>query len=184
MSRLDNVVKLLDEALEGYNHDENDKKSEISTKVASELENFDAALLDDLNMPRASAALFGVIKSAEVEFKRLKKEQNEIEKGKDITLTPLDLNGLKSAKDALLQMDEVFGLLYTVPAAKMEDGTVIEEASEDDEIPEEVLDLVKSRTAAKEVKDWELADSLRSRITELGFAVKDVKGGDPLVTRL
>ena len=95
-----------------------------------------------------------------------------------------DLQGLQAARDALLQMDQIFGLLYTVPAAKNEDGTIIEEDSADDEIPADVLDLVKSRSAAKEAKDWELADSLRSRITELGFAVKDVKGGEPIISRL
>lgn len=47
------------------------------------------------------------------------------------------------------------------------------------------MDLVSQRAAAKEAKDWELADSLRRRITELGFAVKDVKGGgEPLVSRV
>jgi hypothetical protein len=35
--------------------------------------------------------------------------------------------------------------------------------------------------AAKDnAKKRELADSLQARITELGFAVKDVKGGEPI----
>jgi cysteinyl-tRNA synthetase len=46
------------------------------------------------------------------------------------------------------------------------------------------MELVDQRSSAKDAKDWELADSLRARITELGFAVKDVKGGDPIVSRL
>ena len=51
-------------------------------------------------------------------------------------------------------------------------------------VPTEVMELVSQRTAAKEAKDWELADSLRARITELGFAIKDVKGGEPIVSRV
>ena len=186
LSRLDNVMPLLEDALKDYNEEESSESSEsdIATKVQAALQNFETALLDDINMPRASASLFAVIKSAEAEFKRLKKAQNDIEKGEDVALIPLDLQGLKAAKDALLQMDQVFGLLYTVPPAKAEDGSVVEEESDDGDIPEEVLELVQSRTAAKDAKDWELADSLRSRITELGFAVKDVKGGDPLISRL
>ena len=160
-------------------------ESPIEAKVATDIENFEAALLDDINMPRASASLFGVIKSAESEFKRVKKEENDIKKGKDVTSNPLDLDGLKATRDALLQMDQVFGLLYTVPPAKTEDGTIIkDEEADGGDIPEEVMELVQSRSAAKEAKDWDLADSLRGRITELGYAVKDVKGGEPLVSRL
>ena len=46
------------------------------------------------------------------------------------------------------------------------------------------MELVVQRTAAKDAKDWEMADSLRAMITELGFAVKDVKGGDTIVSKV
>ncbi|OEU18426.1 cysteinyl-tRNA synthetase [Fragilariopsis cylindrus CCMP1102] len=52
------------------------------------------------------------------------------------------------------------------------------------EVMDKVMDLVAKRTDAKEAKDWDLADSLRTRIVELGFVVKDVKGGDPIVTKI
>ena len=185
LSRLDDIMVLLNDTLEKQEGDDiKSEDSAIASKVESELKNFETALADDINMPRASASLFAVIKAAEAEFKRLKKEQNDIKKGRDVTMTPLDMKGLEAARDTLLQMDKVFGLLYTVPQAKNEDGTLIEEEPKDDTIPDDVLQLVESRTAAKEAKDWELADSLRSRITELGFAVKDVKGGDPIISRL
>ena len=117
-------------------------------------------------MPRASAALFSLVKAAEHEFKAAKK-----------TGRALDVKGLQAILDALQKMDQVFGIFYTLEGDK-EVGT----EDEDAEVPAEVLELVGQRTAAKEAKDWELADSLRKRITELGFAVKDVKGGDPIVT--
>jgi cysteinyl-tRNA synthetase len=42
---------------------------------------------------------------------------------------------------------------------------------------------VGQRTAAKDdAKDWKLADSLQARNTELGFAVKDFKGGEPIIS--
>jgi cysteinyl-tRNA synthetase len=74
------------------------------------------------------------------------------------------------------QMDRVFGIFYTVPTGEKE------EKSDAMQVPDEVMELVGQRTAAKNAKDWELADSLRARITELGFAVKDVKGGEPIVS--
>ena len=176
LSRLDAIMAQLNKMLSKQDDDKiaSGDDSVMVSNVSKELQNFETALVDDINMPRASASLFSVIKVAEGEFKRLKKEEGS---------SP-DLQGLQAARDALLQMDQIFGLLYTVPAAKNEDGTIIEEDSADDEIPANVLDLVKSRSAAKEAKDWELADSLRSRITELGFAVKDVKGGEPIISRL
>mmetsp|Transcript_20128 Transcript_20128/g.24813 ORF Transcript_20128/g.24813 Transcript_20128/m.24813 type:complete len:607 (+) Transcript_20128:163-1983(+) len=191
LSRVDGVMKLLNDLFEKEETTEDKKYTEgdsaIIAKVEKELSNFDAALADDINMPRASASLFGVIKAAEAEFKRLKKEDNIAKKDKDVVITPLDIVGLKAAKDAILQMDQIFGLLYEVPLAKNEDGSVIQDESlGDDEgvIPDDVMKLVKSRSDAKEAKDWDLADSLRGRITELGFAVKDIKGGDPIVSRL
>ena len=44
--------------------------------------------------------------------------------------------------------------------------------------------MVARRSAAKEAKEWGLADELRAAIAEKGFAVKDVKGGEPVVTPL
>jgi cysteinyl-tRNA synthetase len=78
------------------------------------------------------------------------------------------------------EMDRVFGIFYQLPSHYHGDSDV----EEDGGVPSQVLNLVSQRNAAKEAKDWELADSLRARITELGFAVKDVKGGQPVVTRI
>jgi cysteinyl-tRNA synthetase len=131
-------------------------------------------LLDDLSMPRAAAALFSIIKGVEMEFKAQSKDSNY----------NLDQYGLKTAQDALLRMDKVFGIFYEVPLTNDEQTAMQANANNSNEIPGDVLDLVSQRTKAKEAKDWELADLLRARITELGYAVKDVKGGDPTISKL
>ena len=80
-------------------------------------------------------------------------------------------------------MDQVFGIFYDVPAERGDsDGGV---NANDDVllVPGDVMSLVAQRSAAKDAKDWELADTLRSKIAALGFVVKDVKGGDPVVSR-
>lgn len=163
-------------AAEASDVSEND--SEMTKRVAAELANFRAALADDLSMPRAAAALFGVVKLAETEFKRVKK----LESDDDDDGPPLDVVGVRAAADAVDEMDRVFGIFYEVPTA---------EGANDDEsgdsganVPAEVMELVEQRAVAKSDKDWELADSLRNRISELGFVVKDVKGGAPEVTRI
>ncbi len=185
LKRMDNVMKQLDDALEGF-EDNGSNTSDMAAKVEKELTNFETALSDDLSMPRAAASLFGVVKVAETEFKRLKKEEKDAKKNGG-EITPLDLNGLNLVRNAIQQMDNVFGVFYTVPKELNDDGT--EKESEDDKgeeasIPEDVMKLVNERTAAKDSKDWDSADSLRKQIAELGYAVKDVKGGDPIVTRI
>lgn len=163
VKRIDKVMNQINEVLEGKDVLNGVNSALVDNVVPKAMSNFETALLDDLSMPRAAASLFTIIKAAEKELK-----QGE----------GADLAGLTSARDAILQMDNIFGIFYTVPSS--------EEQSEEGnhEIPDEVSELVAQRTVAKEAKNWELADSLRARITELGFAVKDVKGGEPEVSRI
>ena len=72
-----------------------------------------------------------------------------------------------------------------VPKVKGEESDDGDSASEDDaSVPEYVMELVVQRTAAKDAKDWEMADSLQAMITGLGFAAKNVKGGDTIVSKV
>eukprot|EP00560_Eucampia_antarctica_P008238 CAMPEP_0197824618 /NCGR_PEP_ID=MMETSP1437-20131217/1837_1 /TAXON_ID=49252 ORGANISM="Eucampia antarctica, Strain CCMP1452" /NCGR_SAMPLE_ID=MMETSP1437 /ASSEMBLY_ACC=CAM_ASM_001096 /LENGTH=621 /DNA_ID=CAMNT_0043424311 /DNA_START=90 /DNA_END=1955 /DNA_ORIENTATION=+ len=180
LKRIDSVLKNIDSALDGNATIEPNDKSNIVTTVQVQLTNFEVALRDDLAMPRASASLFAIIKAAESEFKRIKKA----EKDEDESIIPLDLAGLKAVKDAMLKMDLVFGIFYDVPNPKEFDTNSADGECDEENltIPDDILELVKSRTAAKDANDWTLADELRNRITELGFSIKDVKGGDPIIS--
>ena len=73
--------------------------------------------------------------------------------------------------------DKIFGIFYDVPLTE-------EELEKESNNMDKVMHLVTQRTEAKELKDWELADSLRAQIRELGFTVKDIKGGDPIVAKI
>ena len=119
-------------------------------------------------MPRAAASFFNLVKEAEIILK-------EVNQG-----TTFDKVGLQAIQVGLDRMDQVFGIFYQVPLSEQEAAAV-----ESNVIPAEVLTLVDQRIAAKEAQDWDLADALRKRITELGFNVKDIKGGgEPIVSRL
>jgi len=191
LKRLDRIQVMIDDALKSSssssssddNNKNEDSSSAIVATVEKELANFEVAIADDLSMPRASACLFSIVKAAEKEFKRVAK----LNKDETLEETPsLDVVGLARVQEALKQMDQVFGIYYEVPQIKGEEGV---DGTDDDDVnggavPEDVMDLVIQRTAAKDAKDWELADSLRAKITELGFAVKDVKGGDPIVSKV
>ena len=178
LKRIDRLRVQIDHAL-ATNAGGEAVDSEITREVAKYLENFDQALADDLSMPRAAASLFGVVKAAESEFKRIMKastDENAID-----SLKPLDVAGIRAVRGALDLMDQVFGIFYEVPVTSDIDTNKIDD---DTSVPEEVMQLVDQRAAAKEAKDWELADSLRNRITKLGFVVKDVKGNVPIVSRI
>jgi len=184
LKRIDRVMQQIADAISSSNDDEHAQSpslSPLSDAASKSLKNFELALLDDLSMPRASASLFSLVKAAEQEFKRVKK--------KDETAATLDVKGLKQVQNALIQMDRVFGINYEVPLTKEEEEELAASGSSSGggaapEISDEVMALVVQRTDAKEAKDWGLADSLRAQITELGFAVKDVKGGNPIVTKI
>jgi cysteinyl-tRNA synthetase len=182
LKRIDAVKECIEQALkekDGSDASSCKQQSNLANEVVPKaLENFDAALLDDLSMPRAAAALFALVKEAENEFKRVAKQKDG-----DDGAAPLDLEGLEAVSKAMDQMDKVFGIFYEVPMTREEVEAVSDE-QDDSLIPTQVLELVVQRTEAKEAKDWDLADSLRSRITELGFKVKDVKGGNPIVSRV
>lgn len=45
------------------------------------------------------------------------------------------------------------------------------------DLPEEIKELIEQRKNARENKEWELSDTLRDRIIELGYLVKDTKNG-------
>ena len=187
LKRLDRVTVMIREALserqgiEGSDKEGSD--SEIVQIVEKELANFEAAIADDLSMPRASACLFSIVKAAEMEFKRVAKADKN---GEGCVAPPLDLVGLARVQNALDRMDQVFGIYYAVPNVNGEESSeeYASRSGSDESIPHEVMELVVQRTAAKDAKNWELADSLRAKITELGFAVKDVKGGDPIVSKV
>jgi cysteinyl-tRNA synthetase len=174
IARMDKIKNQLEECtrVNGASGTEETMDSELHAVARTALENFEVAICDDLSMPRASAALFSLVKAAEGELKRVNKVSDDE--------VSLDYTGLRRILDAMKQMDQVFGIFYRVPVSE-EEETAQEEALV---IPDDVVELVERRTAAKEAKDWELADALRSQVTELGYAVKDVKGEDPIVTQL
>jgi cysteinyl-tRNA synthetase len=163
--------------------------------VPAALRSFETAIADDLSMPRAAAALFALVKAAEQELKRCSDasagSSSDIDEDhsshQQSSAASYDLVGLRAVLDAIRRMDAVFGIFDNASLASQDSesgsSTVVEE--KEALPPAAVLELVDQRAAAKTAKDWALADSLRQRITDLGWSVKDVKGGgEPIVTRL
>ena len=75
---------------------------------------------------------------------------------------------LKSAMDKIVELTDVLGIELIV---------------EEEEIPEEIMDLVNKRAEAKKAKDFALADSIRDELKAKGYSVKDTPNG-PQVEKL
>ena len=93
------------------------------------------SISDDLNMPRAIAVVWKILKD------------------KDLG------NGEKLA--LILEFDVVLALSLDV------------EETKENNFPEEVKELAEKRFQAKADKDWAMCDTLRDKIKDLGYVVKD-----------
>ena len=146
---------------------------------------------DDLNTPRASAALFKLVSVGEQMIKFPSSSRTE----QDYLL--------KSWMQTLTNMDQVLGVLYEVPKhylLKKEDSSakIIEgngeniitlsgcgcSGSEHDHQDhaansryQQAWQLAEKRREMKANKQFQEADRLRDEIASLGYGVKDVKGG-------
>ena len=119
-----------------------------STPFAAEaLEGFTAAVNDDLNIPRAFASLYDLVRMSNAAL------------AKD--LTPA---GAAAILAAMKRMDEVLGVIFFGKAEKAE-------------VPAEIVALLEERAAARAAKNWSESDRLRDEITALGWAVKDSREG-------
>ena len=109
---------------------------------------FEAALFDDLNAPRAMAALFTFITAANAELDR---------RGDDAA-------GLAAARGAFERMN---GVLDLIP-----DRTV-----EDPELVKWVEERLAARRAARAGRDFAEADRIRGELTGRGIAIEDTPDG-------
>ena len=115
--------------------------------AAEALEGFTAAVNDDLNIPRALASLYDLVRMSNA---ALAKE-----------LAPA---GAAAVLAAMKRMDEVLGVIFFGKAEKVD-------------VPSEVSALLEERATARAAKNWTESDRLRDAIASLGWAVKDSREG-------
>lgn len=66
----------------------------------------------------------------------------------------------------ILKIDNILGIGFALESKKIQDKP--------ENIPNEVIKLAEQRKTARLNKDFDTADSLRSKINELGFGIKDI----------
>lgn len=149
LQRLNDFIQRMKEVEKETQVENSDKQSEeqLNQVLAKALNDFSAALADDLNISAALAAIF--------EFVR---ESNGLrDQGK------ISSKQAGNILDLMRHFDTVLDVL------SFED---VEET-----IPEEVKKAFEQRLQARKDKNWSLSDSLRDFITEKGYAIEDTPKG-------
>ena len=118
------------------------------------LDDFAAAVNDDLNLPGAFAALFDLVRRTNAALAKL----------------PGETFSASKVLAVFKRMDEVLGVIFFGNETPAEP------------VPAEVADLLNRRAQARTAKDWAESDRLRDEISRLGWQVKDSKEGQT-VTR-
>ena len=146
--------------------------------------NFEKAMSDDLNTPRATAELFALINYSEKLYTSPTTSTTSTTTAPPSSPTATQCHLLLST---IQKMDRVFGLFYSVPvdyfsniplATSTGTGT-----GTDLTIPNDVITLAEERIVAKANKQYKESDVLRDRISELGYIIKDKKDGYDLVRK-
>jgi len=114
------------------------------------LAEFTEAVNDDLNLPRAFAAVFDLVRQTNGAVATMTKEVSSAVLG------------------VFKRMDEVLGVIF------------FENEKKQEEIPAEVKQLLNARAEARKSKNWAESDRLRDEIAALGWTVKDSRDGQSL----
>lgn len=110
-------------------------------------EKFIEAMDDDLNTADAVSAIFELVRELNIVSSNKESSKKQLEQGRDL----------------FDELTDVLGILYN--------------KKEKNEIPQEILDLVEERKAARKAKDFAKADEIRDKITQLGYSVKETRQG-------
>ena len=111
------------------------------------LEEFSGAVNDDLNLPRAFAALFDLVRRAN---------------GAADGMSPA---AARAALGAFRRMDEVLGVVFFGNEKRAEG------------VPADIQSMLDARAEARKAKNWAESDRLRDAIAAAGWQVKDSKEG-------
>lgn len=126
---------------------------ELLEAIEKASRDFLCAMDDDFNTADAITAIFQLVRSANTAC------QNP----------SVSSDALLSAADKIIELGDVLGI------------DILGEDEHDNRIPDEVTRLVKKRNAAKQERNFALADQLRDQVNALGYQIKDTPSGPQVV---
>ena len=126
------------------------------------LDDFTAAVNDDLNLPKAFAALFELVRQTNAVLAIRGTGNGERGAGNE---------ELASLLSVFKRMDEVLGVIF------------FENEKKAVEVPAAVQALLDQRAVARQAKNWAESDRLRDEIAAAGWLVKDSKEGQSVLPK-
>ncbi|KPJ57052.1 hypothetical protein AMJ49_02755 [Parcubacteria bacterium DG_74_2] len=130
------------------------KKGNVRALISKTQKEFEKAMDDDFNTPKALASIFTLVTKGNKFV-----DKNEI--------TPTDARDILKL---LKKIDKVFNFIFLKKAKK-------------ERVPKDILKLVTEREKCRLKKNWEKADEIRQKIKKMGYWVKDTPKG-PKIKKL
>jgi len=136
----------------------NQKSKIIKNLLLKTEKEFDEAMEDDFNTPKAIAVIFDLVNKGNV----LISHNN---------LTPV---GARNILEFLKKIDKIFNFIFwgkiktCLPAGR-------------EKIPTEILNLIKEREEYRKKGDFRKADEIRRKIEGLGYHIEDTKEGPKII---
>jgi cysteinyl-tRNA synthetase len=131
----------------------------MAARIADAAAEFDAGLSEDLNTARALAAIFELVREANIAMDKGEFAQSDV----------------PAAQKFLRDFDQVFAVLENNDAQKLQAlGYVSKTAGADDA---EIEKLVAERQAARQSRDFAASDRIRKTLADRGIILEDSKDG-------
>lgn len=127
------------------------KKSPVEKNIEKTKKDFEKAMDDDLNTPKAISHLFEFMKNV----------------NKLLSDNKISKDNSKEIIEFIKSVDTVLGL----DLGKAKEWSLIDKA------PEDVKELILERENAREKKDYKSADSIRDKLKKMGYVIEDSKLG-------
>ena len=135
------------------------KQDGMAARIAKAAQEFDAGLSDDLNTARALAAVFDLVREANIAMDKGEFRQDDV----------------AALQEFLATFDKVFAVLEDNDAAKL---SALGYGSAEGGLSDAEIDsLVAERNAAKKKRDFAAADRIRKELADRGIIIEDTKDG-------
>jgi cysteinyl-tRNA synthetase len=135
------------------------KQEGMAARIAKAGTEFDAGLSEDLNTARALAAVFDLVREANIAIDRGQFRQGDV----------------PSVQEFLATFDKVFAVLEDIDGERLR---ALGYGSGDSGPRDAEIDqLVAERNAAKKKRDFATADRIRKELADRGILIEDTKDG-------
>ncbi len=165
LKRLYLSLKNWNDKLTQYGECSKDIDEHIKAQLDSIEKAFDTAMADDFNTALALASLH--------EYTRL---TNKFFQEKQKTFNSIVAGTINYAKDRLLGMAKIFGILQVEPTVFFEKALEMLLASKSIS-KEDIETLIRERTLARQNKNYTKADEIRKKLSDLGIELEDTPSG-------